>query len=488
MINIQAKFMDKKIILAVFLFLLLSTALLKIYFVNGVDWDFAAHYLSAKSADSNNFLNVIKEEVISKQTTMQVGVVEKGKIYFESYRAPLSIAFFMVLYPLLGHNSAIAYLMIMVILLFYATLYFSKKLGINYLFTASLFALPYILIFTFVVNSEGMLSLILMIIALSFESDNKWQSGIFIGLAGLAKYTSLIFLPMLLLLQGRKNILKGYLSFVIVTLPWLVFNYIIFGNPLYSYLSSISVSLESSAPSPISLTAIFTIVAFFIPAIIISILLSYWYFKEKKKGAYQAFRKNVFKRPLIILISFLSLSIVEFIILGRHESPFDQARYAYFLYSALAFLIAYTIDKLISLIKNDKAYLKKSIIHNSDIILFLFSAATIVGALVILNTGMHANLTSGSQNSIFTDVVSETRELNMYNCTFVSNDWVYLRYYNITAYSPYFYNSSIKAFPVIVINSIGTSSNAVYIGLHKKIYSNDSFSIYLSNSSNEQHC
>ena len=488
MINIQAEFMDKKIILAAFLFLLLSTALIKIYFVNGVDWDFVAHYLSAKSADSNNFLNVIKKEVISKQTTMQLGVVEAGNTYFESYRAPLSIAFFMVLYPLLGHNSTIAYLMVMVILLFYATLYFSKKLGINYLFTASLFVLPYLLVFTFVVNSEGMLSLILMIIALSFESDNKWQSGIFIGLAGLAKYTSLIFLPMLLLLQGKKNIFKGYLSFVIVTLPWLIFNYVMFQNPLYSYLSSISVSLESSAPSSISLTAIFNIMVFLIPAILILILLSYWYLKEKKKGRCKVFRKNTFKRPLIILTSFLFLSIVEFIILGRHESSFDQARYAYFLYGALAFLVAYAIDKLIPLIKNNKTYLKRSFIHNSDIILFLFSAATIVGVLIILNTGMHASLTSGSQNSIFANVVSEIKSLNIYNCTFVSNDWVYLRYYNITAYSPYFYNSSIKNLPVIVINGVGTSSNAVYVGLHKKIYSNASFSIYLSNSSNERRC
>ncbi|MGC8479750.1 MAG: glycosyltransferase 87 family protein [Candidatus Micrarchaeia archaeon] len=374
-------------------------------------------------------------------------------------------------------------------------MYFSKKLGINYLLIGSLFVLPYLLIFTFVVNSEGMLSLIFMIIALSLESENKWQSGIFIGLAGLAKYTSLIFLPIILLLQGRKNIFKGFLSFVIVTLPWLIFNYIVFKNPIYSYLSSISVSLESSAPSAISLVALFYVMIFFVPAIIILALLLYWYFKERnkksnknKKKVYEIFREKIFKRPLLILLSFLFLSIVEFIILGMHESSFDQSRYAYFLYSAVAFLIAYGIDKVVPLVKINKTYIKRIFIYKSDIILFLFSASSILVVLIILNSGGYGNFTSGSQNVIFENIASELKELNIYNCPVVSNDWVYLRYYNITAFSPYFYNNSIKNYSVVVINSIGTSPNDVYIDFHKKVYLNSSFSIYMSNSSSRSNC
>ena len=473
--------MDKKIILMVILFFLLAIVITKLYMVNGVDWDFIAHYLSAKSADSSNFVTILRNAVATGRTYMNFGIVETKSSYFESYRAPLSIAIFMILYPILGNYSIIAYLIIMVLLLFYATIYFSKKFKINYIVAGALIVLPYIVIFPFIVNSEEMLSLSLMIIALSLEADNKWQSGIVFGLACLAKYTTLIFLPIILLLNGRKNIFKGYVSFVFVTLPWLIFNYLVYGNPIYSYLSSINVSLESSAPSAISITALFNILINFLPAFLIIGVFIYFDIRKNDFKITKKIKKNfLIDKKTWLLLLFFVFSCIEFIILGLHEDVFDQTRYAYFLYASLGFLIGYIITKIIELsIKNNRT-MQYKIISKSDIVLFSFSVISMLGTFYFLSINSNSGIYLGSGNPVFNTVVIDLKNINLYNCSFVSNDWVYLRYYNITAFSPYYYNSSIKNYPSIVLNQIGTAPNGVYINPNENVYKNANFNIYFN--------
>ena len=264
---------NKRFLAFCLLYLLLAIVVLRVYSVYGVGWDFIAHYISGKAIFTGGFFNAVKEAAATNATNVNFGIVETRSIYFELYRAPLSVLIFGVLEPFLGSYALEAYLIIMVILLFYATKYFAKVFDIDYLLLGSLIVLPYLVIFPFTINSEEMLSLSLMIIALALVRKSKWQSGILLGLACLSKYTALIFLPVLLFGGDKKKILYGYLAFVLIILPWLIFNYAAFGNPIYSYISSIKVSLESSPQSFPSLISLGIIIANFVPAIILLLVL-----------------------------------------------------------------------------------------------------------------------------------------------------------------------------------------------------------------------
>ena len=167
--------MDKKFFAFCLLFLLLGAVVLKVSSVYGVGWDFVAHYVSSKAVFANGFFNTVKTVKLANGTSANFGIIETRNTYFEFYRAPLSILVFAFMNPVFGLSSILAYLVLMVMLLLCAVSYFSKSFNLDYLLVGSLVVLPYLVIFPFMVNSEEMLSLSLVIIALALLKKGKWQ-------------------------------------------------------------------------------------------------------------------------------------------------------------------------------------------------------------------------------------------------------------------------------------------------------------------------
>ena len=467
--------MNAKFIAMCILFLLLGAAVMEAYHLYGVGWDFVAHYMAGKAMLAPGFFSSVKNAVATGGTYLDFGIVQTKNIYFESYRAPLSIITLAGLYLLAGRLAIPAYLAIMVVFLFFATVYFSKGFKINYLLVGSLLVLPYLVVFPFMINSEEMLSLIMMIAALPLLYRGKWQAGIFIGLAGLSKYTALIFLPLLLLVGGKKKILYSFIAFVVITLPWLAFNYAAFGNPLYSYLSSVVVNEESSMPSAISLVALEGIVAGFIPAIMLLLIMYYRHPRGSIAKIHRAFKAvtGAGHRMPLILASFFLLALLEFVVLGTHESVFDQARYGYFLFASIAFLLSWLIER--KLRQRSLSRYRTAAIAT----LSAFSAASMIAVIALMGSSLIA-FSPGSNNSVFPSAVNAVKGLNLSNCSFVSNDWVYLRYYGVTAFSPYGYNATTSGYPAIVFYGIGTNPGAVKTYSTNIMHQYSDFSIYAS--------
>lgn len=90
---------------------------------------------------------------------------------------------------------------------------------------------PFVLTNGFSVGTE-FLSLALTVLFFAFL--NKPVNGFFAGLSALAHYNNLPNL--FFLLFNRKNIFKSVLFCILVFVPWFFFNYVVFGNPLYSFL------------------------------------------------------------------------------------------------------------------------------------------------------------------------------------------------------------------------------------------------------------
>ncbi len=202
--------------LAALLFTLLAVVILTVYANYGIGWDFMAHYLGAKSILNPSFPGALSSIIAQTKLGYGASIISKS-LYFEIYRAPLSTAVLAFLIIAFNTYSISAYLVLMVIMLFAATIYASRNLGINLMLLSSLVVLPYIVIFPFMGNSEELLSLSLVIATLALEAKGKWQSGAALALACMAKYTALIFLPLLLLTGSRKRILYAYAAFALVT-------------------------------------------------------------------------------------------------------------------------------------------------------------------------------------------------------------------------------------------------------------------------------
>ncbi len=476
---------NQKLVLTLLLFVLFGVVITQLYYTYGVGWDFVAHFLSSKAILSKNFTNFLTNIISNNQTSIKFGILESKELYFEIYRAPLSIILFSIIDLVSVNYALIIYLLLMVIFLFVSIFYISKSMKIEFMVISSLLILPYLFSFPFFVNSEEILSLIFMLFALGLQIKGKWYSGIFLGLAGLSKYTALIFLPMLLFQTDKKKILYSYVGFGLVTLPWLIFNYAFFGNFFYSYFSSISVSLESSPISMPSVISLLIIIINFIPGIIILTiakrknLLNYNLREKIKKPIYKIRNFYLKERAYFITIIFSILSLILFVILGFHESVFDQTRYAYFLYTSIALLIAINITTLKEKGNTRKKY-KLSVYT-----LYAFSLICMVGTIILISINI-SNLIGVSNLSffrIFNQNQNILQSYNLQNCSIISNDWVYLRYYNISAFSPYGYIKNSSKYPKLIFNYFGTSPNAISTYNDSVLFKNENFTLFVNKSS-----
>ncbi len=448
------------------LYLLLLADTVRLYAAYGVGWDFIAHYLGGQSILSKAFLQAV--HAIGSGVSVNYGIAADRNIYFEAYRAPLSTLAMAALALFLGNGAIAAYLAIVVTLFFVAVLVLSDSLNVDYVILASLMALPYIALLPMRFDSEEMLSLVLVMLALAFQARNKWYSGVFMGLACLSKYTALIFLPLLLLNADRKKIALRYAAVALVTLPWLLFNYAAFANPLFSYVSSIRVSLESSPQSLPSIVALYEMMVFLVPATALAAIAA---FRNRGRIA-RLLASGEEHRRLALALAFLALAALEFIILGRHESAFDQARYGYFLYASAAILLSVAICAAV------KAEPSRRGQRVYRYVLFAFSAASLLGLFIIIGTPA---LGAGylSNNPAFAKGAGALRSLGLGNCSVVSNDWVYLRYYGSSAFSPFSSNSSLARYPSIIFNGVGVNSSAVaLVGIENK-YAYSNFTVYV---------
>lgn len=433
-------------------------ALMLIYQVNGPSWDLIVHYLNAKS--------MLNQQFLLRNYTVWGGLtIQKGTMYMETLRAGMTNAFMAPLL-LVSRSIFLPYLAILYLLFIASILVAAKGLGADSPVMFALLLNPYFIYTSFVFSSEEILSLAFMLIGIGLLARRNAWAGLFIGLAGLSKYTALIFLPLVLALRKPTEIAKALAIFAIATAPWLLFNWHYFGGPLDSYTASLSVNVNAANPVAIFPYAI--LLAFAVPILywaVATAISNGRIIRIVKRGAASMGQSR------ILCLSFLALAVVGYVAISFRHTFFDQIRYASFCVAGLLLLLAVLLKD--SAMQKARA---KTVMPAASLILML---AFISYFLYYSPYTLPYNVNSGS--SVIRSSVSTIDALGYGSCRMVSNSWVYLIYYGIKAYAPFYANNITEAtYPIAAFNStfgVGegyikniNSSSAVYTSRNLSIY------------------
>ncbi len=209
----------------------------------------------------------------------------------------------------------------------------------------------------------------------------------------------------------------------------------------------------------------------FIPAVVVlgALLL-------KNKGSRQlkgAFKDN--KKAHFLVIGFFMLSTLEFIVLGFHESVFNQARYGFFLYAAAAFLIAMLISAFFQSRHKGRS---GSTVMRLVYVLFAISLVSMV-SLYVLITQYRPLFATGKDSQVLMQGIDAARLLNLTNCGIISNAWVPLKYYGMEAYGPFGYNKTTQKYAAIVFPQSGVNPSFVNTANATESFNYSNFTIYI---------
>ncbi len=184
------------------------------------------------------------------------------QIYLELIRPPLP-SFLNCFFG--GADYSIIFSTIFACIVYFSAivLIFSKnKKDLNpFIFALFSFLFPSILF----MSNFGSDLLALSFILLAFSITNPMKKGLFFALSSLSRYNYLLF-GLVLIWDERKNpknLLKMLLVFLLVWIPWLIFNYLMTGNPLFSlYETSFLNVSQKGIIAPLFIEQILIIVFF----------------------------------------------------------------------------------------------------------------------------------------------------------------------------------------------------------------------------------
>lgn len=162
-----------------------------------------------------------------------------GGSYFEWFRPPLA-SFAIFLLGFVGWLAA-EYLYILAVsaLHLISSMEFADIYNIDKKLYYAFSLTPFLFMYAFSVGTE-LLSLSLIQLFLAYLNHRK--AGIFLGLAMLARYPNMIYLPLLLFQRDTKTIMVSVILFAITLSPWLLFNYYYTGDALTSMADSYAIN------------------------------------------------------------------------------------------------------------------------------------------------------------------------------------------------------------------------------------------------------
>ena len=468
-----------KLICSFILFLVCAAAVLGVYNVNGVGWDFISHYLNART------LSTGLRGTLNTNSALSVG----KNFYFDNVWEPLPTVIIAVLILLFNGLALPVYLVLLIALLFIASYITAKNLNVDPLLLSSVIVAPFMISYTILYNGNDILGSSFVLLAIGFIMAKQSRAGIFAGLMGLSKYASLFLLPLILFVGKRKDVLKAIALFILVTLPWLIFNYIAFGDPLLSYWVQLGETQAQSASIAMFLSTVFSIIWYPLAILICAtVAIAYLEIVRKKRRAKDFVRKvwNFLKsRQSLVLLSFFVLAFLEFaFVYDKTQGPI---RLGYMMYLSVCTVAIVVIEtSLLGKIKLNFSKRKLEIGHVLPYIVFFISLALVLN-LYLGWRSVHFEVL-GSLGSKNPDFALASRALESYNlseCSIVSNAWPYMNYYNITTYSPYYCNSTVLKMPIVVFDRVGISNYCTGTVENLKnisqTFSYANFSIYLPN-------
>ncbi len=390
--------------------------------VYGPQWDVMAQYLNGKA-----LYDLIIYHNVSVYSAFAGEYQDNLLYYFEPYREPLPTPIFAALYPLGQGLSIPIYLGIVYAIYAFAVYKIGKALETDVLLAFLMLTNIYVVIYFFNVTSKEALSAAFLLLALAYLLRKSEWSGLFFGLAAISKYPTLIFLPMVLLLWDRKKVPKAIALEIIPAIPWLIFNYSVYGSPIYSYLAAISTSISGAAP--IYLGSVLQVLAY--PVIFAAIALICLKLANKKV--------RIPRYTLAVIAIFIVLSFIGYIEVLPYHDPLTQARYGYLFSLALLLPALYLLNIATS------SRFKKVVI--------LLAVITVIIDLIALcayvqsgNTPVSQYYNPSNPNGLYVHAGSVLASLGYGGCRVVSDTWIPMVYSGYDVYSPFitYLNSNLS--------------------------------------------
>ncbi|MEM0149437.1 MAG: hypothetical protein QXW10_00890 [Candidatus Micrarchaeaceae archaeon] len=445
--------------------LIASAAILLVlfYMYFGPEWDLIAHYMNAKSLANPSFYGCL----FSKNC---VFATQDSAFYFEPFRAPLSSAFIAIFIIMAGSYALPAYVAF-VFALFLASIYMlAKDMQLDLLITFSVFLSPFVLLFSLLANSTEMLSLSFAMVGIAMIARKSPWSGLFFGLASLSKYILLFSLPLLLLLRKPRKITAALVLFVLPILPWLAVNKVAFGSFIFSYTNIFSIVNASVFTTGISATALLTILSSAIAITIAAVIAMLYFGKGRLTFPAKDLRKSISNNIRIqAALLLLALSAASWLYIAYRRDVFTQTRFGYMLYGSVALCLAIIFSSAAKVKRNSGI---RFVIAVISIVMIFYSA---IGIWSTLGSGPALSI----WNPVYSNAAHELDSLGYGNCDVVSNDWIYMLYYGVHAFSPFYMGNR---YPIIVFyNSYAATNPSLIANMRNStaVFNNGNFSVLL---------
>jgi len=403
------EFLKKNYLISILFFL--STIFFLFQHFSYLGWDFSAYVINAKYLFVDNH-------------------------YFEVYRAPM-VSFIIGIFSFLGKFSEYVFILIVSSLFFVSSIKLSDVLHKNYFYKfkidKKLFRFLFyffnlnIFVFTFgIIEGTELLALSFFQLFI-YTLISKKVSGHYLALAVLTRYNFLMFIPFLFFSKDIKKIFKNFITFVIVLFPWLLFNFLKWGNWFTSIADSyyLNVISRQTIAQVFNFSSLFFVINFFLPFFLL--------------GIYVFFKKVYLKKFKFLKYDFLFILIFVFLLIDVITTPFKIKRYLFNFVLPITYFSISGITFIINKFKKKDSFLKilKIILLIFFVLMFIFMICQVY------------KMRKGDE--IFSESSKTIKELNLENCKIVSPHWVPVNYYSKNVYFLDEINSSLKRNEIVLI-------------------------------------
>lgn len=461
--------MDKRYEQAVIVGILLLTAyavLIAVYNNEGMGWDFVDDYLGARTLLNGYFYNAVHPFNISVSHTFSNGatlvfannqLVTTQGIYIVFARSPLAWLFIAIAMLIDKGISIQLYIFVLLLIMAVSIFFVSKKMSLNPLILAGLMFSYFVVRWTVLYNSEELLSTGFLFLFVGLVAEKDKLSGIGAAVAGMAKLTNLILLPMLLLLSDKRKIILGIVLFAIFTLPFIAYMYLFYGYSLLAYqlsfFTNFLVMPVVNYGNGLGLLAL--ILAY--PVLILMIVLAFGLLSIGRAGLFAAIDPRS-SHKYAVAYSFMLLSTIGFIVGYPHLGL--PMRFGYMPYSSIALFTALVISS----IGEARVFRGYNLNLVSQYALPLISFLILSALFLQVSSGNYGGWL-GPAHTKNPDIVRAAQWIhnsNISSCAIVSNVWPFMNFYNITAYASDSYCNATQLRLPYMFSTAGTNSYCGY--------------------------
>ena len=368
--------------------------------------------------------------------------------YYEPGRPPL-VPFLLMLV-----GGEYLFIVLSSMLFLYATIKLADAMKLRREVFYLLLLSPFVLFFG-LINGTELLSLALLEMFLAFIG--KRYSGIFLGIACLARYNFVIFAPLLLADRNPKKVVLNILFFILPFLPWFLYNFYLTGNAFTSLADSyaINVKFRYYFTQPFSYVHLATAITFLLP------VFAYGLFRTLKSMHFKRLENEKYN---ILMLAIMVLSVY------LYSSTFSkELRYLF----PLALPVAYFSYKGFDLLRKKPK---------------IFLLTIIVALNLVLFASMNISANYESKNK-YADAINVLRTNGIENCRLMTNAWPLTNYLDMPS-EPFprkelVQQSIDEGNFILFFYSIGDpewGQNKTFLEQYKTVYKNREF-IILGNAS-----